>query len=446
MNATKPSSVAGSAARSLLLSAALVFASAAQATTNPVPIAGKIVLDAGNTIAFTAPEAAVDSNGNIHIASAGSEPGQLDACKDHDCNIYYTLVSPSGAVLIRASRLNVSDAGVHGHPHIAVTSKNQAVVTWGGANEILRYALVDPSKQGSLNGNALQPAAIAVAETVVGNDAGEKHAMVLDKKNIAYVVRHHGTDGNGSLDFLKFDPATGEILHPQAAIPGTTDRELAFPSMALDSKGNLHVLYSAIDLDSDAPAGYLMLDANGNKLIGTTQLFNSVPNQHPHVQKQHLFVSVGPNDILSIVYGDKRNTPDAVNWCNVCASGGTSVFVRLDPSKVSHNGNPANIAALRVGREIEVPGFWYGRAFFGGDNLIHLVAGLGKTGSLAHIAFSPSAGGIALQPKIHTGSTLNGADFGPKFVAGAKNMVVWAESVPDGSTLRLVMAPVKSLY
>src|SRR5581483_3627612 len=197
MNATKPSSVACSAARSVLLSAALVFASAAQAT-NPVPIAGKIVLDSGATIAFSAPAAAVDSNNNIHIVATGSAPGQLDSCKDHDCNIYYTLVSSTGKVLIRASQLNQSAAGTHGHPQIAVMTNNKAVVTWGGSGETLRYAVIDPSKQGTLNGNVLQPAAFEWTETVVGNDNGEKHALALDKKNIAYVVRHHGTNSTGT--------------------------------------------------------------------------------------------------------------------------------------------------------------------------------------------------------------------------------------------------------
>ncbi len=440
----KPSLVSGSVARLCLISAALLFAGAANAA---VPIANKVVLDNGNTVALSTPAAAVDSKGNVHIVTTGNAPGQLDTCRSHSCNVYYELVSQSGTVLIRASQINSSGAGKHGHPRIAVTSNNKAVITWAGSGEKLRYAVVDPGQQGSLNGNVLQPAALVTPETIVGTTTGTgKHALVLNKNDIAYVLEAHSTSSTAPLDFVAFNPITGAVVHPQFSIPGVTTTRDTFPAMALDSAGNLHVVYGATNLDSDDPAGYLMLDGDGNKLIGSTQLFNSVPGQHPHVQKQHLFVAVDAGNIVHIVYGDKRNTPDAINWCNVCASGGTSVYVRLDPSKVPHNGAAANIATLRVGPEFEIPGFWYGRAFMGGDNLIHLIAGVGKTGSLAHIAFDPRTGGVAKQPVVHTGSTLNGADYGPKTIWGAGSHVVWAESVPDGSTFHLVMAPIASFY
>ena len=440
----------------LFLAAAALFAAAAPAATPSAPqtITSKVVLDSGSVVSLSAPAAAVGPDHNIHIVAYGSPSGStVDRCKigGHACNIYYLLVSPSGTRLISTTKINNSGAGIHGHPAVAVTSTGQAVIVWGGKNETLRYALVDPSKQGSLDGSALKPVALVKQETAVGNSTGGKFAFVLDPKNIAYVVKLDGTGSEQPLDFLKFNPATGDVLQPEAHIGSDMAQDLNFPSMAIDSKGNLHVVYGAVDLDEHgAPAGYTMLDPNGNILIGTTQLFNS--ELHPHVQKQHLMVAVDSNDMVHVVYGDKRNTPDANtsltsdNFCHVCATGGTSVYTRLDPTKVPHNSEPADITKLRVGSELEIPGFWYGRAFMGGDKLIHLIAGVGKTGSMAHVAFDPRYGAIALNPVIHTGTTLNGSDYGPKFVAGAGNQVVWAESPPDGRTLRLVMAPVSAFY
>ncbi|HZP10978.1 MAG TPA: hypothetical protein VFB36_01010 [Nevskiaceae bacterium] len=456
MSAT-PSPIAGFAARLSLLFLALV-AGAAQATA-PVAIANKAILDTGATVALSAPAIAVDPSHNVHITALGSAPGSLDTCKSggHLCNVYYLLVSQAGKVLIKPSQINSSSPGKHGHPQIALTSTGKAVITWGagrsgccdGPSEFLRYALVDPSKQGTLNGSALKPAALAVPETEVGNAEGSKHALVLDSKNIAYVVRSAvGRRGTDPLRFLKFDPATGNVLHAESDIASTGALGANSPSIALDSKGNLHVVYGAADLGDDSPAGYTMLDSDGNVLIGTTQLDDAVPGIHPHVQKQHLALIIGANDIVNIVYGDKRNTPDAGHYNDnrVGATGGTTIYTRLDPSKAIHNGNPSNMATLRVGSDIEIPGFWYGRAFMAGDKFIHVIGGVGKTGSLAHVAFDPKNGTIILQPVIHTGATLNGVDYGPKFVAGAQNEVVWSESVPNGTTLRLVMAPINSFY
>lgn len=445
---SQPSPLSGALARLCLISAALLFAGGANAA---VPIASKVVLDKGDQIAFTYPAAAVDSKGNIHIVAAGSPTGQLDVCRDR-CNIYYLLVNQSGSVLIKATQINVSGADNHGHPQIGVTPTGKAVITWGGGSsssggEFTRYAMVDPSLQGSLNGSALKPAALVVPETTIGTSAHGHHTLLVDKNGIAYVLRNQAARSSTSpLTFLKFNPATGAVLHAEAAIGTPNSYGRAFPSATLDSQGNIHVVYAAIDVDGDAPAAYMMLDNDGNILIAPTQLYDKVPGFHPHVQRQHLAVMVDAANKVNVVYGDKRNTPDENNWCNVCASGGTSVYTRLDPSKVPHNGGASTVGALRIGPDQEIPGFWYGRAFLGGDNLVHLIAGVGKTGSLAHVAFSPSNGTIAKQPTVHTGATLNGMDYGPKFVAGAQNKVIWAESVPDGTTLRLVMAPIASFY
>ena len=448
----KPSPVPGAVARLFLLSAAVLCAGAVEAAvpSAPLAISNKVTLDTGNSIAFTSPAAAVGPDHNIHIVAEGMNPGLgLDTCRNngHECNLYYLLVSPSGKVLIRASRINASDPAQHGRPQIAVTSTGKAVITWGGSNELTRYAVVDPGKQGALNGSSLNPQALVTPETEIGTNAEGHQALVLDSKNIAYVLRNTGTsNSDGPLTFLKFDPATGTVLHAESGLGTTSSHGRTFPTLALDAKGNLHVVYAAADISSGKPAAYMMLDPNGNVLIGQTQLYNSIPGLHPHVQRQHMAVMVDSSGIVNIVYGDKRNTPDANDFCNNCATGGTSVYTRLDPSKVPHDGNPSTAAALRVGKEVEIPGFWYGRAFMGGDKLIHLIAGLGKTGSFAHVAFDPRYGAIALKPVIHTGSTMNGLEYGPKYIAGTGNEVVWTESVLDGTTLRIVMAPISSFY
>ncbi len=454
MSAT-PSPIAGSFVRLFLVSAVLLFAGAAQATA-PVPIANKVVLDNGATVALNTPVAAYDSQLRIHIAALGSSPGSLDTCRSggvHSCDVYYLLVDKTGQVLIKPSKINSSAAGGHGHPQIAVTTDRKAVITWGrggGSSEKIRYAMVDPSKQGTLNGSTLNPAALVMPETQVGNSSGGKHALALDGKNIAYVIRNGGTcrSCNGQLRFIKFNPASGAILHAESSIGSTLAKGANVPAMALDFAGNMHIVYGAADIANDgAPAGYTMVDGNGNVLIGTTQLDDAVPGAHPHVQKQHLALMVDANGYVNIVYGDKRNTPDDGHYCNVCATGGTSIYTRLDPRKAPHNGNASNMATLRAaGPDVEIPGFWYGRAFMSADKFIHLIAAVGKTGSVAHVGFDPSNGQLVQQPVIHTGINVQGVDYGPKFVTGVLDKVVWAESPPGGATLQLMMAPIASFY
>jgi len=449
MSAT-PSPIAGFAARLFLIPLAVLFAGAAQATA-PVPIANRVVLDNGDTIALNTPTAAYDTSLNIHIVALGEAPGVLDRCKSsgHLCDVYYMLVSKSGTVLIKPTKINTSAPGAQGHPQIAVTTNNKAVIVWGKKGTPLRYAMVDPSKQGTLNGAALKPAALVKPDTVIGTVSGGKYAMALDGKNIAYVVRNEATcrSCTGPLDFMKFNPATGALLQPDTPIGSTNSKGANFPAMAIDFAGNLHVVYGAVDIDGDSPAGYTMLDNGGHVLIATTQLDDAVPGAHPHVQKQHLAVMVDANGYVNIVYGDKRNTPDDLNWCNICASGGTSIYTRLDPRKAPRNGSASNMATLRAaGPDVEIPGFWYGRAFMSADKFIHLIAGVGKTGSVAHVGFDPKYGVIVQQPVIHTGINVQGVDYGPKFVTGVLDKVLWAESTTDGTTMRLVMAPIASFY
>jgi hypothetical protein len=141
-----------------------------------------------------------------------------------------------------------------------------------------------------------------------------------------------------------------------------------------------------------------------------------------------------------VVYGDKRNTLPFNNW-NEYKSGGTAFYTRLDPSADDQSGDAADLAAITVGTEDVIGGYWYGQAFRKGST-VHFLTGAGMSGSgnLVHVDIK---GGAVGSPRVIEANN-GGYSIGKRYIYGAGNHVVWAEEIYSptltGFTTQLVRA------
>jgi hypothetical protein len=178
-------------------------------------------------------------------------------------------------------------------------------------------------------------------------------------------------------------------------------------------------------------------------LIDATPLYSATVLT-PHAS--HFTVWIDSGDRVNIVYGDKRNTLDAGNYCESCGQGGTMVFTRLDPSLDDQSGDGADIDAIRVGDEAEIGALWYAKAVPWSGRVNVIGSGGGRGGLLVHASVS-SSGGDRKAPKAFDEQS-GGFGWSRHYVSSVDNKVFWTESVfaPTlvGTTSRLIMTRVSS--
>jgi hypothetical protein len=405
------------------------------------------VLNDGTAIAFGYNDSVREGNGYIHIAVLGAPSS--DPMNENVRDVYYMLVNGSGDVLIDATRVSATTAR-WGRPHIALTSERKAVITWNGNNDgRMHYAYVNP-RADSRNGGPADPAVILeVEDTVIGVNAGNGHnSLVVDANDVAHVFK--STKGSG-LYYFSFVPNDG------TGAPDFVTTELNVaptaccgqdPVAALDSGGNLHVLFRWDDpVDGLGPVAYLMLDGtNGSVLIDATPLYDaSATLQHA----SHYSIAVDDDDRVHAIYGDKRFTIDADSWCNTCEIGGHMFYARLDPSLAAQDGSASDMATLREGGEVQIWGYWYSKAFMNSSGSIDVFGTTGGDDSnsrtMTYVRVTPDAAGATVgNPRVFSANVL-GPGWSKHFVSKAGNSVIWSSghfSVPFSQPLYpLVMAP-----
>jgi len=405
------------------------------------------VLNDGAAIAFGYNESVREGNGYIHIAVLGtpSSDPQNESLRD----VYYMLINGSGDVLIDATKVSAT-TGRWGRPHIALTSERKAVITWNGNSDgRIHYAYVNP-RLDPRNGGPADPAVILeVEDTVIGTDTNNGHnSLVVDGNDVAHVFK--STKGSG-LFYLSFLPNDGagapDIVTPEVNVAPTTCCGQD-PVVALDSNGNLHVLFRWDDpVDGLGPVAYLMLDGtDGSVMIDATPLYDATATlQHA----SHYSIAVDDDGQVHAVYGDKRFTIDADSWCNTCQIGGHMFYARLDPSAAAQDGSASDMATLRVGDETQIWGYWYSKAFMNSSGSLDVFGTTGGDDSdsrtMTYVRVTPNATGATVgNPRVFSANVL-GPGWSKHFVSKAGNAVIWSAghfSVPFSQPLYpLVMAP-----
>gem|GEM_PF-5985080 len=144
---------------------------------------------------------------------------------------------------------------------------------------------------------------------------------------------------------------------------GDTD----YPDVAVDSQGNVHVVFTTDSYDSDdAGIVYTMLDNNGNTLIDDTRL---TPDDG-YASKRPAIV-VDSNDKVHITFKDYR--PEAIgSWEQEI------YYTKLDPYLDDRDGDAANEAAITLVQDKMISDLWfdhigYCRMGVDSDDNIHVV-------------------------------------------------------------------------
>jgi hypothetical protein len=374
----------------------------------------RFIVDDGMTNAYRNPSAAVDSDGNIHIVAQG-QANTLPANDD----IYYFRISRNGAV--RNGPILVSTVNHdNGRAHVAALPDGKAIVGWRQADKALKAAVIDPAAAAGVG-------AISVPEVTIMASANHFDMVVAGTSvhflsNASSVVRH-----------ARFTAATlvSEVADHAVALAS----DWQDTKVTADDAGNLHMIARA---GSDDAPYYAMLNNAGVPQIGITYLYDNGTGEGS--RGNHFGIAMD-DDLVEIVYADKRNNFDGTDCCYDGAAG-TVFRVRIDPT--NHTGGvgaAGDIEELRVGDELEVANTWYHQAFKGSDGNWHVVNGTGAhgTGDIVYHRVSGNSVSSAI-----ASANNQGYHYYRKYVTGAGNMVVWTEGVfvptLSGATNRLVAA------
>jgi hypothetical protein len=404
----------------------------------------RTVLNDGVVFAWSAPDAAEDSDGRIHIAMQGRTDSENNSTRE----IYYMMVEKDGDIRIAPTRINTADAVRESRPRIVVLSDDRVVITFQGNGEPLRHVLLNPAGDDQ-DGDAADPLSATFmirAETNVGvSTTPGEHDSEVGSDDTVHVIRQESSE----LRYLSFNPATGAAVTAETDV-GDTDWRGGIPAIGLDRDDNVHIVYRLLDpLDGLAPVAYEMLNGtNGAIMIDATPLYDGAGSLQ-HSSHWSLMMS---GDKVDVVYGDKRFTSDFDAWSGESGTGGDMFYTRLDPGQHPQDGTTGTVAQLREGDESHIGGIWYARAFRSGSR-IHVFSSpgsrsgggdSGNDGILIHASVTPGSGSVSSLRVFNTHAM--SANWSKHYVTSAGGRVIWVERVFSptitGRAFQLVMANV----
>ena len=426
---------------SLMLAA---FAAAAF-TTWTVPASAELPssdISADTAFARDRPQVARDAEGNYHVVYRKGDAGTR-ARSATAGNIGYMMVAPNGDVLIDEVNLTVDRTANVDSVDVEVGSDGKVFVSFGHRNDRdLRMLVIDPSLAPQDGTSPALGTITDVAEvTVVGTF---NHPFIeLDDTDNVYVWSHNGV-------FAKYDSALAEVVAPVEPFTGISKNGHGTSPVALDSDGNVHVVFQ--DCDSNlCTVSYGMLDGtDGSVLIDQTNVIteglstdqgsNVDVGDAPHAA--HYNIMVDSKDQVSLVWVDKRNTAIWDEYCTVCASGGTLFFAKLDPSLDDQDGSAADMTVIKTVDDVALGPYKYVQAYMGKNNTVNIF--FGQRGGMSHIRVSGN--GKATPAVLLATSAVSFVGWNKAYPAAmaSDGRLFWPtiENADDGAGSKIVMGKV----
>ncbi|MCK5873562.1 MAG: hypothetical protein KAG82_02605 [Alcanivoracaceae bacterium] len=418
---------------------------AAALTAWTVPVSAELSftdISADTAFARDRPQVAKDADGNYHVVYRKGDAG-VRARNATAGNIGYMMVAPNGDVLIDEVNLTVDRTANVDSVDVEVGSDGKVFVSFGHRNDRdLRMLVIDPSLAPQ-DGTAPALGTITdVAEvTVVGTF--NNPFIELDDTDNVYVWSHNGF-------FAKYDSTLTEVVAPVAPFSGTDGDGHSTSPVALDSDGNVHVVFQ--DCDSNlCTVSYGMLDGtDGTVLIDQTNVIteglstdqgsNTTVGDAPHAV--HYNIMVDSKDKVSLVWVDKRNTPIWDEYCTVCASGGTLYFAKLDPSLDDQDGSAADMTVIKTVDDVALGPYKYVQAYMGKNDSVNIF--FGQRGGMSHIRVSGN--GKATPPVLLATSAVSFIGWNKAYPAAmaSDGRLFWPtiENADDGAGSKIVMGKV----
>lgn len=380
-----------------------------------------------------------DADGNYHIVyRMGDADTEFDSGMT-GANVGYMMVAANGDVLIDETELSTDDTQTTASVDLEVTSDGKVWVVYiKKSDKDIRFVKLDPSLAPQ-DGTATTLATIEdVAETVLVGDFD--HAFVeLDANDDLHIWEQDG-------DYTKRDGTDGsEIVAINTPFNNVTKNGHGTNPIALDSDGNVHLIFQDCT-QGTCPVSYAMLDgSDGSVLIDQTEIATPRSlsgDEAPH--GVHYNVMVDSKDMVSLVWVDKRNTPIWDNYCETCASGGTAVYAKLDPSLDDQDGSAADIAAIKVVDDVELGPYKYVQAFMDKNNKIHVFHG--PRGGMSYLRVNTSGGFTASTVLTSNAVGLNGWNKHYPAALADNGMLFWpaVDNSEDGVGTKIVMGKPKA--
>jgi hypothetical protein len=275
-----------------------------------------------------------DPSGNIHLV--WTEDDVVDGRA-----LYYKMLSSTGTVLIDATRIdNGGTGGPAGYPSIALDSTTHVYVVWqSGASPEVYFMRLNPLLD-DRNGTAADLATIKEVDDVMISAAGGDQAVhprvELDSSNNLRVVWE--TACTGPVQYVTVD-TNGVLLNGPLDL-GPAGSCNGYPDMALDSKGNAHIVFANGAATTADEIYYTMVDgATATVLIDATLL-----TLDDGLLAGSATVSVNTaTDQAFVVY--KQET-------GIGGPGSEEIFIdTLDPALDDQNGSVADPSVLRVSQQ-----------------------------------------------------------------------------------------------
>lgn len=403
---------------------------AAVGLDSSVANASRFIVDDGTSgVIYFNPDVAVDSEGRLHMSMQGWTDG--DVTNDNSREIFYALLSADAEMLIAPTIVNTPDALNDGRAAIDVTSDGRAVIVWTRGGEPVHMVVVDPSADNQ-DGDAANPVDILeLTETNIGADTGNGHLSMAVDGDDNVVVMH---DKNSfSLIIVGTD---GTPVVAETAIDTVDTRSGV--SFDFDSAGNIHAIYRSSA--GNGSAMYTMLNGTtGAVMIDGTDIYDaSAGDPRAHFYSVHL----DADDIVHIVYADKRNAADdTLDYVQ-----GSLYYTQLDPSLDDQDGNSATVDGttatltdIKILDDVFLTNGWYSSSFVDDNGLfISMPTASGKSGH--SVMANDLEGNIVADRRVSTSHrSTPGWLHKQAFIDGG--WATWSDSVSTdtGATFRIVL-------
>jgi len=355
--------------------------------------------------------------------------------------IMFKAFNSAGAELINDIQVNAGGSGSpNTRPVTAIDATNRLFVVWQNqADQEVYFMRLEPLLDDL---DPATPANLATIKTVpdllVSNPAdglpAQHPAVAIDASGNLHIVWESGA--GGPVQYLKVDPDGVPLMNGPVSVTqgaGTVGTGNDLPDIAIDTAGNVHIVYTNAGATQANEVYYAMLDGDlGNAgTAGTVLIAPTLLTVDDGLRAGNATVSVDTVDnLLYVVYKQATST---------VGNGSEQVYLTaLDPALDGQTGIPANPAAIRL-HETPITGTpaqfsWQVFSRIGADRRVHALymdfdesacpAATNYTISNAHVTYDGKI--IQVDTLTDTGAATS---CNPQArLAPRNNHVVWTDS------------------
>ena len=398
-------------------------------------------ISANTDFARDRPQVAKDSDGNYHIVyRMGDAGGEIDSSMIGS-NVGYMMVAPNGDVLIDEVKLTTDGTSNINSTDVEVGSDGKVYVSFSFRGSNMSLIKLDPSLAPQ-DGTAPALGTITDVAAVVVTGSFDHPFIELDSADNVFIWSHDGT-------FAKYDSTLASVVAPTSPFSGPNKNGHSTSPMALDSDGNVHVVFQDCDANL-CTVSYGMLDGDGNILIDQTNVITEPLSTDQGSQTDvgdaahavHYNIMVDSKDKVSLVWVDKRNTPVWDDYCTVCASGGTLYFAKLDPSLDDQDGSAADMTVIKTVDDVALGPYKYVQAYMGKNDSVNVF--FGQRGGMSHVRVSGNGKATPAVLLATNAVSFNGWNKHYPAAMAEDGRLFWpmVENSDDGAGSKIVMGKV----